>query len=319
MYRCAEGGNEQMSFGLGATKSSGNSLTKHGQGLKTWSVGQTAAAIGKTALTFDEIFDQTLRPDAESIVGINLNMANAVQTSGQNGAPLLEINSSDLGVANERFPLNHMLADGIASNDKEHPIGTHFIPMFWDRTTHPQAEFGKASVALNLSSTTTTTGGWTTAAGLVFANRPLTDFEKLAFMIGQPWGMKGGDFRTGTNTTVAATTLSSGNGAVPAFAKMLVALASRINANAPTTVEEAIGIVEYKSANIPDFSPQQYPAMGTTSSLGTPVGTAIELAAREIMAIFFPLPGIALNMDVTIAMAVVISNAAQSDGQFGYA
>ena len=72
---------------------------------KLWSDAVTKAAIGKTETVYDDAGTITMKQGAKDMIGFLVLMASSTQTSGENGAPVLKVNSKDLNITQEEIHL----------------------------------------------------------------------------------------------------------------------------------------------------------------------------------------------------------------------
>lgn len=283
--------------------------------MRVWCDTVDAAAKGKTAGTFDSVGTVTIKKGAKEILGIIAIAVSATKTAGENGAPVLQVDSADLGISRQRFQLGGTLTDGIGTNDKESPSFAEVI-MF-------KAQAGKkldnAKVEFSVSGTVTTTSGWDVAVGLIFADA-LPDAGFLMELLSGACGRAiGGDVAYMAAGIKAATATSFTTGiSVTSMAKELIGLCGYVNANAPTTTESVVGVTEFIANQIADFSPQKWPAIiGYAASLGTPIGTSVNAGSRQgvYYPTRFPLPEVNFTMDIAMWLVAAATN--EGDGVAG--
>ena len=277
--------------------------------MKVWSKAIAFSEKGKTAGTYDELGTVTLKIGAKEILGFLVNIVPSAVTAGENGAPILQIDSTDLGISKQRLLTSGILTDGIDTNDKEAPVFAEFVPY--------KAPSGKsldnAKITFSLSGTVTTTGGWSGAISVVFADSaPDQQYVNELMSLVTP-RVTGGAVAVEVAGISDASLASFGNGlTVTSDASELVGIASLVNPNAPTAGEEVVGYTELQASQIQDFSPQEWPfIVGWSPSLGTPVGTPV-LASRLNGLYFpvrFPLPRVNFTINVSQKLATAITNA----------
>lgn len=241
--------------------------------------------------------------------------ASSTPTSAENGAPVLQVNSKDLGITQQKFHLGGALTDGIATNNKEAPTFAEFIAF--------KQEAGKSldnsKIEFALSSSVTNTGGWDVVAGAVFADS-LPDANFLMELLAQMCGRAiGGDVAYSRAGVKAATATAFTTGiAITSTGKELIGLCGYANPNGPTAGEAAVGVVEFTASQIVDFSPQRWPMiLGWSASLGTPVGTSVNAGSRNgvYYPTRFPLPKTNFTMGVSMLFATALTN--EADGIAG--
>ena len=284
--------------------------------VKVWCDSEDAAATGKTQGTFDDIGTISLKVGAKEVLGIIVLAGTSTPTSGENGAPVLQIDSDDLDISKQQVQLSGAVTDGIATNDKEAPVVAQFIP--W-KLKSGVASLDNAEVTFAVSSTTTTTGGWDIAVGMVVADGPPDAqfmLELLSGNVGRAIGGQVAYFRAGVK---AATPTSFTTGPkVTSRGNELIGLCGYANPNAPTAGEAVIGITEFQASQIPDFSPQKWPMIvGWGAGIGTPVGTPVTANLRG--GVYWPtrftLPKKNFTMAVSMLFATALTN--EADGIAG--
>lgn len=282
--------------------------------MRVWCDSVDAAAIGKTAGTFDAVGTVTLKIGAKHILGFIVSIASSQPTGGQSNNGILRINSKDLSITNEDILLSGATTDGIATNDKESPVQSEFIP--FKQSDALQKDLDNAKIDISLTSNTTNTGGFDVAVGVVHSDSlPDARFE-MELLSGSAGRMVGGAVAEFDAGIKAATATSFTTGlSITSQGKMLIALSGYGLPNAPTADEAAVGIVEFQASQIPDFSPQRWPMnFAWTSSLGTPVGTPVSVNSRSgvYYPTRFPLPEKNFMMSVSMLYATALTN--EADG-----
>lgn len=277
--------------------------------LSVWCDSVKGAGKGATAGTYDDIGTVTVKQGATETLGIIALVINTTATDGENGIPILRINSKDLGISQQDFVLANILTDGIATNNKEAPVIAEFIPFKVDKK-----KLDNAQVDFQLTSNVSKTDGYDAAVGLVFSDSKPSKQYEMELMAGICARAEGGA-KAESDAGISATTKTafSNTIAITSEAKELLGLAGFVNANAPTAGENVVGYTEFQASQISDFSPQIWPfAFGYMPSLGTPVGTPVNAYRRNgfYWPTRFPLPGLNFNMSVSQALAVGLSNAA---------
>jgi len=277
--------------------------------MKIWCDSVKAAAKGKTAGTFDDIGTVTLKKGAQAVLGFIVLTVPAAVTDGENGALQLKVDSKDLGISQQKFLLSTVLTDGIATNDKEAPVFAEFLPF----KIYSGKSLDNAKIDFSVSGTVTTTGGWSVAVGVVFADSEPDDDLIREFSTAMPPRASGGDVKA-ANAGISATTFTAfSNGLeITSEAEEIIGLLGLVNPNAPTAGEEVCGIVEFQASQINDFSPQKWPfIVGWTPPLGTPVGTPVPVSRWPglIIPTRFPLPKTNFTMTVQMALAAALTNA----------
>lgn len=278
--------------------------------MKVWSDAVLAAAKGATAGTYDSIGTVTIKKGAKSVIGFQVLAIASTPTSGLSGMPILQVDSSDLGISKQRFALANVDGDGIATNDKESPVYAEFIPFKVD----PGKSLDNAKIDFSITSNVSKTGGYDVAVGVVYADQePDLDFV-IELKTGSCARATGGAHaeQDAGISAVTSTPFTTGI-SITSTAKELIGLLGVLVANAPTAGENAVAVVEFSSSQIDNFSPQIWVMpFGYNASLGTPVGTPISASMRNgfYHPTRFPLPEVNFTMDVSMKLAVALSNAA---------
>lgn len=276
--------------------------------MKVWCDSIKAAGKGATAGTYDSLGTVTVKQGATETLGVIALVTNTTQTDGENGNPILRLNSKDLGISQEDFVLAHALTDGIATNAKEAPFIAEFIPYKVEKK-----KLDNAQLDFELTTNVTKTDGYDAAVGLVFADgQPSKQYEQ-ELMTGICSRAIGGaqDQSDGGISATSLTSFSSGI-SISNAATELIGLLGHVNPNAPTAGENVVGYTKFQASQISDFSPQLWPFMiGYTPSLGTPIGTPVPAFRRNgfYWPVRFPLPGLNFTMSISQALAVGLSNA----------
>lgn len=280
--------------------------------LSVWCDSVDQAAKGKTAGTYDEIGTVTVKTGAKEVLGIIALVANSGPTSGENGIPILRVDSKDLNVSKEDFVLSGAITDGIATNDKEAPVLAEFIPFKVD----PAKSLDGAEVTFSLTSNVAVTEGWDVVVGLVYADGKPDQQFFMEMLAGACAPAMGGDVAESDAGIKAATsTAFTDTIKISSIGKELIGLCGFVNPNAPTAKEAVAGIVQFTAPAMKDFAPQNWPfIVGWSASLGTPVGTQANVSQRNGMywPTRFPLPEKNFSMSVAMLLATAITN--EADG-----
>lgn len=284
--------------------------------MKVWCDSVDAAAKGKTAGTYDEVGTITLSQNAEEILGIIANVLTSGPTSGESSIPILQLDSSDLGISQQRFLLTGGATEGIATNDKEAPFISEFIPFM---QSDPDKSLKNAKAKLSISTNVDYTEGWDAALGLVYADGLPNQEYYVELMTGACGKAIGGGIAESDAGISAATATAFSSGiSVSSVAKELLGLSGWVLTNAPTAKEACVGWTEFQASAISNFSPQKWPFnVGFSASLGTPVGTPLNIQNRNGLyyPTRFPLPEVNFDIDVSMTLATALSNA--GDGLAG--
>ena len=278
---------------------------------KVWCDSVDGTALGKTEGTFDSIGTVTVKggQTVNELLGFIVNVVNTKPTSGENGAPVLQINSKDLNITQQRVHLGNAISDGIGTNDKEAPTFAEFIP--WK--VLPGVKLDNSKIEFSISSSTTVTEGWDVAVGALYADS-LPDAGFLMELLAQMCGRAlGGDVAYSRAGISAATATAFGTGiSITSVGKELIGLCGYVNPNAPSAGKACVGITEFTAPQMVDFSPQRWPfIIGWGASLGTPVGTQVNAALRN--GVYYPtrftLPETNFTMSVSMLLANALTNA----------
>lgn len=278
--------------------------------MKVWCDSVDATAKGKTQDTFDSIGTVTIKGGkiVSELLGFIVNTVNTKPTSGENGAPVLQVNSKDLNITQQRIHLGNAISDGIGTNDKEAPTFAEFIP--WKVTQGMKLD--NAKIEFSLSTSATVTEGWDIAIGALYADSlPDTGFlmELLSQMCGRAIGGDVAYFRAGVKAATA-TPFTTGI-SITSVGKELIGLCGYINPNAPSAGKACVGITEFTAPQMTDFAPQRWPfIIGWGASLGTPVGTQVNAGLRN--GVYYPtrftLPETNFEMSVSMLLANALTN-----------
>jgi hypothetical protein len=284
--------------------------------MKVWCDSVDVAASGKTAGTYDAVGTVTIRASgANHILGILASVADTKPTSGEGGAPIVQVNSQDLGISNQRFQLASIVTDGIGTHDKEAPVVTEFIPF----KAQNGAKLGNAKIDISISTSVAKTEGYDAAIGILYSDSLPDQQFFVELMAGICARATGGGVAVSAAGVKAATATAFATGiSVSSAAKELIGLLGIANTNAPTAAEAAVGVVEFTSSSIADFAPQKWPlGIAYTASLGTPVGTPVTASRRNgfYYPTRFPLPQVNFTMDVSMLFATALTN--EADGIAG--
>lgn len=290
--------------------------------MNVWCDSVDQAAIGLTQDTYDSIGDITIKSGAKHILGIIVAAANSTPTNGENGAPVLQVNSSDLGISAQKFQLSGAISDGIATNDKESPVVAEFIPFKQPFLRTPDGkilDLDNTIVNLALSGGVTTTGGWDVAAGVMYSDALPDRFFEMEMLAGCCGRVFGGAVAFARAAVKAATlTAFTDKIKVNSTAKILRGLCGYANPNAPTAGEACVGITEFSAAAIPNFAPQRWPnIVNWDASLGTPLGTQsnVNLRGGVYWPTRFVLPR--KNLDITVGQLFATALTNEADGYAG--
>lgn len=277
--------------------------------MRVWCDSVDVAASGKTQDVFDAVGTVTIKIGAKHVLGFLVLVGNSGPTSGENGAPVLQVDSKDLNISQQRFHLSGAISDGIGTNDKEAPVLAEYIPFKVDKGL----SLDNAKVDFSISGSVTTTEGWDVAVGVVFADELPDQNFFVELMSGACARAIGGDVAYSRAGISAATSTAFTTGiSITSRGAELVGLSGYINPNAPTAKEACVGVVEFQASQINDFSPQKWPfIMGWGASLGTPVGTQVNGNLRNgvYWPTRFPLPRTNFTMSVSMLLATALTNA----------
>ncbi len=284
--------------------------------MKVWCDSVTAGAKGKVAGTYDALGTVTIKKNAAALLYIIANIATPKPTAGISGTPVLQINSADLGISEQKVVIgNSTIGDGISTNNKELYVLSQIIP--WKLRDTTDIEIGNGKVTFSLSSSTAVTEGWDASIGLVVANQePDVNFamELLARQHSRAIGGNPAFFSAGIKA--AAETAFTEVITVNSTASELIALQSLLGSNAPTANEGITGYTKFTASQIDDFSPQLWPfIVGQHGSIGTPVGTPSGAFSAPYYPTRFPLPK--TNFDIAVAQKCSVALTNEGDGNAG--
>lgn len=281
--------------------------------MKVWCDTVTAGAKAKVAGTFDDIGTITVKQNASTIIGFLCCVATPKPTSGISGMPILQINSPDLGISNQKVGLgNAVIGDGIATNDKEFYTMTQFVP--WKNPLGNP--LGNAKITPSLSVNTAITEGFDAAIGLIVSDSEPDIPYAMELLAMQHGRVIGGDTAVSSaGVSAASETALSNVIAVNSNASELAGLLSLANSNAPTADEGITGYCNFTAPQIDDFSPQKWPfILSQHGSLGTPVGTPSGGVRAPYYPTRFPLPRVNFDMSLAVKFSVAMTAAADFTG-----
>jgi len=282
----------------------------------TWADAKTIVAAGATAGTFKAADEITLRKGTGALLYLQYLLVGAIPTSGENGVPILRLNSDSIGINNQDFVCSNIVTDGVATNDKEAPVYAGIIPLDF------AGDFSFADINLSVTSNVAVTGGWEGAVGIVYADSPPDAKYEAQYMFGMHGPIRGGaKAEQDAGISAAGETSFTTGIAIPAGFNQLKGLLGLVNANGPTSAEAVSGITTFSSADIPNFSPQKWVfPFGLEGSLGTPVGTPVSASKRTMYwPTKFELTGQKATIEISQKLAVLITNAADGVAAAVYA
>jgi len=286
---------------------------RKGPSFKTWSKGFSVApvACGKTAGTFG-VMGNIKIPNKDKpmfLYGFLVNIVLEATTAGQSGYPIMKVNSSDVGLINEVFPLVSMGAsDAIGTNSKAIAKRTIFVPI------EVLNQVNNKSFEISFTSSQTLTNDWIGYVSGVFGNLPKaslpSDYTLEVISHYSSFVSSLGRYANDNAKAIATAEVevSLSDITVPAKAKQLTSILAMITSNAPTAAEYIAAMMIFNAGDISDFSPQEYPCcVSFSASLGTPVGGARVLPGRGYP-VRFPLPGTEFSFSATVKNPIALSN-----------
>ena len=275
---------------------------------KTFSANPTAG--GKTAGTYEKL--GTIKIPNKSpklfLYGFWVALVGETVTAGESGFPIIKVESSDVGLINEEFPLVKLgYTDIVATNNAALPKAAVFVPI------EVMKSVNNKSFDIYVTSSATMTNDWTGYISAVFGNMPKSaipsDYKFELFS-----GFKSFQSSLGRVKSDAAVAYATGfidvaltDVVIPAKAKLLTSLMPHVHINAPTAAEEVSGLITYNAGDISDFSPQEYPCVVCyEAAIGTVVGGSKTVPAEGIP-VRFPLPGTEFSFSAKFRNVIAIT------------
>ena len=279
---------------------------------KTWSksYSENPVAGGKTAGTFNK--SGTIKIPNKDIdvylYGLLVNLVGTTVTAGESGFPIVRVESEDIGLVNEDFPLPQLgFIDPIGTNTKTLPKRTVFIPI------EVIKKINNKSFNIYLSSSATMTVDWNGYVSGIFGNLPKNNIPQdyaLELIIGYSSFVSSlSRYKSDVATAYAAAHVDVAltDIPIPAKAKLLTSVLAHVTPNAPTAGEQISGLMIFNAGDISDFGPQEYPCcVSYEASLGTPVGTSHIMPARGYP-VRFKLPGTAFNFSAKFRNILILT------------
>jgi len=282
--------------------------------MRTWSkaLNSSPVAGGKTQGTYSQIGSITI-PNKDMplyLYGILISVARQAVTAGEGLGVELELNSSDLGLYQERYVLeNFNSGDPVATNTQSVVYKSEFVPVYSSETVNNK------QIDIHLSVSATISDDLVAFVSAIFGDVPIdqadpnyldelkngfrSDVRALGRLEQDP-----GKAHGTANADVSLTSIS-----VPGKAKELVGLLAVGQLNAPTAGEEGLFQFSFESGDIQGFAPQEYPAC---ISYDPPLGTVVGGAEREDIRYYpvrFPLPQSNFDMTVKSRSVIALTNA----------
>lgn len=284
---------------------------------RVWCDQVHAAAQGAVAATFGNLGTIDVKPGADNIIGFIVNAAQSLPTSGENGAPIVRVDSKSLGISQQDFVVGPVITDGIGTNDKEAPFYSSLVLANFGEEI-PKDQFANGKVDFSITSSTGITGGWDACIGLIMSDF-VPDMNYRMELLAAHMGIVSGGKDAGADAGIQAAALTSfATGIEVEGAKELRGLLGYVNPNAPTAGEAVSGFTAYTSSTIPDFAPQNWPFnVGYLASLGTPVGTPVGITP-EYWPTRFPLPPKNFTIEVAQDLVIALSNAGDGVAAAGW-
>jgi len=276
--------------------------------LMVWCDTVVGAAKGKTAGTFDSLGTITLKKGAKEVLGVIVNVAPSGVTVGENGAPVIQLDSDDLGISKQRFT-SPVFGDGVGS--AVYPtVESWYLPY----KSMGDYSLDNAKIDVSISGNVNTTAGWSAAVGIVYANGEPDDQFSRELMSGISPRATGGAYAT-KNAGISSTSATAFSNTIDVTSRAteLIGILSQAIPNAGTAGEEVVGYTELQASQINDFSPQKWPF---AVAFGPPIGTinyGIPVASYYRGLYWptrFPLPKVNFSINVSQTLAAALTNAA---------
>lgn len=275
-----------------------------------------SASIGATANTFDALGTITLRSDAKRLFGFWVEAALATSTAAEAVHGMMRVNSGDLGIGAQVYPIPPYGGGAPATNIDFRQHLAEFCPMNVPVN-------GKDKLDIEISTQLPDgTGALSVVVAAIyeayteekFALKGELQREILAkWPEMSPVGRGCQTAAAAAVTTVAETAMTALK--IPGWVRELVGCKQYMVPDLMTAGEEIVGYVTYKST-MPNFDPQKWPfGVAFSAPLGTPVGKGAVAPWIPAMGMYFPTTGKSeevqgfVNMNVAITTGNPVSGA----------
>lgn len=261
--------------------------------MRVWNQSILATAKGKTAGTYDSIGTITIRKGASSIHGFYSLIVLTKPTDNEASAPILRLNSSELGISNMLVTAGTIGSEGnsAAQGGYKQKVWNSFSPVGSGKAI----EF--ATIAFEVSSVVACTEGWDCGIQFVTGNAPPTPEMQANY--------KANACGVWSDSSVAIESAGAGNSAalagwgdndadkviVNAKNSSIVGIDYSITLNTETNDVPLCNYAELTCSDIPDFTPQQHlVGSGSAGTLGTVIDSIHERASHKLPFVFDGLP-----------------------------
>jgi len=281
---------------------------------KTWAKSFTSnpTAVGKTAGTYGEMGVIKIPNKQEKLYlyGFLVAVVSTIQTAGESGFPIMKVDSSDVGLINETFPLPKLgFTDPIGTNSQFVVKPAVFVPI---EVIHA---VNNKSFSISFTSNATMTANWQGYVSAIFGNKPKNALPS-GYALELISGFASFTSSLGRHATPAASAIGTAfvdialnDITIPAKAKQLTSIMAMVLPNAPTATEEISALFTFNAGDISDFGPQEYPAcLCYEPTLGTVVGGANGLQTARGYPVRFPLPGTEFSFSAKIRNILALTN-----------
>lgn len=235
---------------------------------------------GTVAGAFGTAGTVTLNSQARRILAILNSGCDTVYTTAEGSAVILRLNSSSLGISDQRYEVGPYITSGPATNSSGQEMVPEIIPVDIPCS-------GNEVISLDTALTVTNTTGKSNMVSLLYTDG-LPGLNGAAPVLGSyapptDWlsrfpnvvPNRGGYVSTASQLTTNRTALTAIN--IPSWATEIIAVkATDLKTGAITAGQSAQFVAELVST-IPNVSPLKIPSNSLGPTLGTPVGTGMFL------------------------------------------
>ena len=237
---------------------------------------------GVTKDTFGTASTFYLNSKARRVIALLTSGCDTTITTAEGGSTQLQVNSSSLGLADQRFqvgPYNE--GSATATNIANQVSGQETIPVDWPCG-------GGEAIAVAAAPTCTKTVGVSLMTGIMYCDvLPPTDWRSQFPL---PVPVKGGfvvDASQATTTRTALTAVS-----IPTWAQEFVGVKATVLHSASLTAGQSNQVVFEVTSTLPDITPMKIPSNSSGPTLGTvtmfPGGGHDQV---PIIPVYYKLPG----------------------------
>jgi hypothetical protein len=219
---------------------------------------------GTTAATFGTGQNLTLNAKARRVIALVNSGCDTVYTTAEGSNIILRIDSSSLGLSDQRMSVGPYITSGPATNSSGQSMAPEIFPLDWEC-------FGNEVITLSTALTATNTTGKSNLIGLEYVDTlPPADWIR-AFP--DQVAAKGGYVASGSQLTTTRTALTAIN--IPTWVSELTSMKAVSLKTAAITAGQYEQLYMEVTSSIPDITPMKIMSNSDGSTLGTPVGTGL--------------------------------------------